>query len=498
MWPGGAGRGLAGSRRDRARGGCPWTWILVVPFLSVVGGARAANWDIEPRLRVAGSYTDNVGLAPSDEQSDYIAEVTPAIRLRGDGNRADVELAYRANSVIHREDSDRNRTYHRGAAEGTAELVRRHLFVDADVARVEGITASDSLVPDSDIFGSRDRDDVTTWGVGPRFVYGLGSFARLQARHRRSGTESDDRADSVTDSSFVGLSSGPVFNDWGWALSYERREQEEESVGPARLDEDRTFETARGELSLRAGAHTVLFAAGGTEDNEFETATGEAVDGDFWEAGLRWNPSRTVSMEASAGERFFGETGSFRLDVQGAVVSLRATYQETLTTRPEIESERASFLVRDEDGNIVLGPGGEPVTVAVSIPTVRDEVILEDRATIGLVWEHGYSRVSLDLIATEREFLESRTNESSEGVNLGYQWDRLTRTTVEAELGFTRLEVAPTEREDEFATARLGAVRDLDEDLDLSLDIEHSERDSTVPAREFDVNRVTLALEKVF
>lgn len=485
--------------RKRTRRPCRRACTLLLAALPASGVLHAAEWDIEPRVRVAGHYTDNVGLASSDPQEDYIAEVSPGVRLTGDGRYADVELAYRANSVVYREDSDRNETYHEAAAEGSTELIRRHLFLDANAARVEDITAEDELVPDSGIYGSGSRDDVTTWGVAPRFQYGLGSFARFRARYRREGVKSEDRIDSVTDSSSVQLSSGPVFNDWGWSLSYSRREQNEESGdGATELEEDRTFETARGEISLRAGAHTVLFVAGGREENEFRTAAGEATDGDFWEAGLRWSPSRTVNMEASVGERFFGETGSFRLEMQGPELSLNMAYQESLITRPEIQAERTSFLVRDEDGNIVLGPGGQPVTVAVPTPTIRDEVILEERATIGVAWEEGYSRLALDLIATDRLFLETNETELSEGGNILYQWDRLVRTTVELELGYRQLEFAPTGVEDEFVTARLGATRHLDDELELSLDLEHSERDSTAASRAYEVNRVTAALEKVF
>lgn len=485
-------RGAVGNRRRAP---------LVIAFAVVVAGppVEAANWSIEPGVRVSETWTDNFALSAEDPEDEWITEIAPTVRVSGEGRRVRLDLAYRLQHLLHVNEAERDGTNHRLNAAGDIELVRERLFFDADATRSLSTTGTAFTQPTSSVIASDQRRTVTTWSAGPRLQYPVGRLARLEAALRRSHVDfgSDAEGDSDSDRATVGLASGPLFTTWGWALDYERREESRDRRDE--VPEDTTFEQVRGELNLRAGAATQLFVAGGTEDNEFETAeAGDATDGDFWEAGFRWNPRRTVSLEMAAGERFFGETARASLNIRGSSLTVDLDYSESLVTAPQLEFERVNALLRDADGNLVIGPGGDPVTVAIDVPTVRDDVSLQQRAGARVRWSQSHTSISFALLATEREFQRDGTREETRQADLDLRWTRLTRTTLSAGIGLREQEFFETGREDEFASARLGATRQLRGDTELQLEYEYSTRDSTDGGRDYDNNRVTLALEVGF
>jgi len=488
---------MAASRHRAGTAGARLVAALVVIGASVPVGA--AEWRLEPGLRLSETWTDNFNLSDDDPESEWITEIAPGLRLSGEGRRAQVELAYRLRQLLHVEESERDSTNHQLNAAGDVELVRERLFFDADANRTLGTTGTAFTGPTSDVIASDQRRTVTTWSAGPRLQYPVGRFAELEATARRRhvdfGSDADGESDS--DSAGIGLASGPLFTTWGWALDYERREETREQTDQP--VEDTTFEQVRGELNLRAGAATQLFVAGGTEENEFETAeAGDPVDGDFWEAGLRWNPRRTVSLEMAVGNRFFGDTARASLDVRGSALSLQLNVSEDLVTTPQLQFERQTVLLRDSEGNLVIGPGGQPVTVAIDVPTVRDDVILQQRASARLGWSRSHTSITLALLATNREFQREGTTEDSRQIDLDIRWTRLTRTVLNAGIGLREQDFEDGISETEFASLRLGATRELRGDTRLSLDYEYAEQDSTGGGSDYDSNRVTLALEVGF
>lgn len=496
-----------GRRRSTGPRGHPPQAIgaLAVSLAAMTGPALAVagSWEIQPRIRVAEIWTDNVGLTAEDTEHEWITEVTPGVRVSGEGRRARLDLQYQVESLFHGRDNDRDRTNHEFAADGQVELVRRSLFLEADASRSRDIISSDGTGPGSSVFaaGQTDRE---AWGVGPRWRHDFGRAAGMEASYRRERVEFGTGAFGATDTDLVtaALVNGPVFTRWGWGVDYSRREEardRRDTVDADVTDEEIILEQVRGELSLRTGPASELFVVGGYEDNEFVTEVeGERIDGGLWEAGGRWNPRRNLALEAAVGERFFGETARASLRARGAALSIDLSYAEDLVTTSQVELQRAEQLVRDADGNLVLGPEGEPVTIAIGVPTVVDDVFEERRARGRLGWSRGSSDVRLSLLATEREFFGEGSTEDAHRVDLDWYWTRLARTTLVAGIGYSEQEFGDTDRVDDTRSLRLGARRELTTRVDGRLDYEGFIRDSTTDGAEYTVNRITLAVEARF
>lgn len=481
-----------------------WLRRAARPSLLALGlmlalSAEAGDWDVQPDIRISQTWTDNIDLVAEDPEEEWITEVAPGIRLTGEGRRSSAVLGYRLLRLFHVNDSDRDRVNHRVAGQGSVEVARERLFLDADVTRRERLSGPDAGVADTVVFRDDERETVTTLGGGPRVQHDLSRFARFDAAYRRERIDfgGDERDVSDIDRYTAGLSSGPQFSRWGWALAYSRRDESRDQAGRD-LQEIR-FEDVRGEINLRAGPATQLFAAGGYEDNEFTTAAGrETFDGSFWETGARWRPRRNVAVEAAVGERFFGETARASVTARGPALRVDLDYAEDLVTTPGLEFERTTVLFRDADGNIILDPDGTPVSGVVDVPTLRDDVMRQRRLSTRLGWERAHSDVALRLMTTEREFLLEGLTEDRQQADLDWRWTRLPRTTIRSGIGTSRQEFARSDRVDDVHTLRWRASRDLGRDADVALDLRHVRRDSNVDAADFRSNRVTLTLQKRF
>ena len=55
--------------------------LPVIIGIFIVTTTHAADWQVTPRVSMSETYTDNVTAAPSDEQSDFITEISPGVNL---------------------------------------------------------------------------------------------------------------------------------------------------------------------------------------------------------------------------------------------------------------------------------------------------------------------------------------------------------------------------------------------------------------------------------
>lgn len=499
-----AARGLRRVPVDarRRHGTGPYWWWILLPIVAApwVGLVQAADWDIEPNVRLAQTWTDNIELAAEDPQHEWITEVTPGLSVRGEGRRASLDLRYRYRNLFHAREPGRDRANHEIAADGTTELVRERLYFDASAVRIRDILSGDGVGPEGDVFGGGTRSTITTWGLGPRLQHEFGRTARMLTSYRREHVESSAAEATTTDSDLFAfaLTSGPLFTTWGWAADYSRREETRDSDND--VDDKVVLERVRGEINLRAAPATQLFVAGGYEQNRFESADDDTdIDGEFWEAGLRWRPSRRLALEVAGGERFFGKTARASLDIQGNELSIRLAYAEDLITTAQLLTDRAGQLVLDPDGNLVIGDDGQPITGVDGIPTVPDDVILQRRAEMRAGWTRGYSDLRMTVLAADREFQRLGISEQAHRADLSWTWTRMRRTALSAGVAYTYQEFAgEIGREDDTYALRLGASRNITTDMDLVLDYEGFVRDSSVDGAEYRVNQITLALEKRF
>jgi uncharacterized protein (PEP-CTERM system associated) len=471
---------------------------MLVAGLAGAGPAPAGEWELTPRIRVSETYTDNVTLAESGGEAEYITQVNPGLRLEGQGRRAELGLNYQMQNLFYTREPDRNSTYHQMGADGQLELLRRTLFVQADATRTQQILDATGTVPSSNLGISGARENVTTYGGGPLLKYALGSFAGARARYRADRVDyGDGDRNSTQHTTDASLTSGPRFNRVGWSLSYERREETiDRGAGET---SDSVLQRGRGELNVQLGARTQVFGAGGYEENEYPQALGQdPPEGSFWEAGLRWNPTRRTSLQGSYGERYFGETWSASFSHQGPELSMDLSYSENLVTQTELQFQRSQALVRDADGNLVLDPDGDPVVIEFAVPTLANEVFIQKRARAGVGWQAGPTRLGLSAFNEDREYQTRDQDEEAYGGSAQLDWDVAMRTDLELSGRWQKRTFATLDRTDTWWSARTQVRRRMADSMDVSASYEFVARDSDQGGQDYEAHTATVALTKTF
>jgi len=84
---------ITGTGGKRVKMTASYRWHIAFA-LALPAAATAAEWEIEPRVSVGASWTDNITLADSgQDESDWVTALRPGIALSLAGPRVTGELA---------------------------------------------------------------------------------------------------------------------------------------------------------------------------------------------------------------------------------------------------------------------------------------------------------------------------------------------------------------------------------------------------------------------
>ncbi|MEM6484917.1 MAG: TIGR03016 family PEP-CTERM system-associated outer membrane protein [Pseudomonadota bacterium] len=376
----------------------------------------SAEWVTQPAVSASSYYTDNVCLAPDDEEGKFVGIFTPSIRMSGTGARARMALQAAAQyNTLGDSDIRCNNQGFGGNLRNREAWVPRVNFaasVDAvDNWLVLDATARASQNPINP-FAAGGSENLNALGnTNITYQYGAGATISRQYRNnlnyllRYNYTEQynsvnvgfgDSQQDLVVfDAGMIPTATRLSFRV---AAQYQEVTFEEQGVLP-----EFTNRLARAELQsiFRLTRDWSLDAKVGEEDNVF-TSQSDDVDGSYWDAGVRWTPNARISVGAGYGERFFGNapradvsyrhkrsliTASYLRSVQFPR-NLRAGDQRDLPDN--IDPEDPSFLPGDDIGSI-------------STPTfVGNQPILNDRFILRYLFTARRTVFSLALSESEQ------------------------------------------------------------------------------------------------
>ncbi|HET9462812.1 MAG TPA: TIGR03016 family PEP-CTERM system-associated outer membrane protein, partial [Thiobacillus sp.] len=289
--------------------------------------ANALDWRFEPSVSAAATYTDNANQSANNPEDALILSVTPSFALRSEGSRrVQATLQYGLTGVARFGEGDSTDLYHNLNAIGKAELVEDFLFIDGSARISQELISLLGSPADSEINDS-NRATVGTYSLSPYIQKRLGTFANAQARYTQSGAFFDKNvaSDAISNGFDASLNSGTRFDDLSWGLAYSIRDvnNRDENVS------DSTFESATASLGYVLTRSFRVFGTVGQEWNDYLSTTD--TDGSSWSAGFGWSPSRRSSLEASIGERFFGDTYSVTARHRTRTSNWNLSYAEDLS-----------------------------------------------------------------------------------------------------------------------------------------------------------------------
>ncbi|MEM6604602.1 MAG: TIGR03016 family PEP-CTERM system-associated outer membrane protein [Pseudomonadota bacterium] len=375
----------------------------------------SAEWVTQPAVSASSYYTDNVCLAPDDEEGKFVGIFTPSIRMSGTGARARMALQAAAQyNTLGDSDIRCNNQGFGGFLRNREAWVPRINFagsVDAvDNWLVLDATARASQNPINP-FAAGGSENLNALGnTNITYQYGAGATISRQYRNnlnyllRYNYTEQynsvnvgfgDSQQDLVVfDAGMIPAATRLSFRV---AAQYQEVTFEEQGALP-----EFTNRLARAEVNsiFRVTDDWSLDARIGEEDNVF-TSQSDDVDGSYWDAGIRWAPNARVTVGVGYGERFFGNAPRADVSYRHKRSSLTASFLRSVQFPRNLRAGDQRDLPDNVDP---VDPGflpGDDIG-SISTPTfIGNQPILNDRFT--LRYDFTARRTNFSLALTESQ-----------------------------------------------------------------------------------------------
>jgi hypothetical protein len=433
----------------------------------VAAPAAAGSWRFEPDIQIGAGYSDNITLEDGDlKEEESFLELLPTLRLRYEGSRVNADLAYGLEHYIFERESDRDATYHEFNGNVQTELLPETLFLDLESLYSQTLINPLQVLAYSNVIDTGNRANFFAAAATPRFVRDLGSSLRLDATYRLGTVDYEDLGEDATledlDERTLAVTLGSRFTER--TLTWEARffDQIVEFQESASTE----YRIAEARLEYRVAPTVTLIGTGGTESDVRESQTRGSLDASLWTGGLRWEPSAQFTVEATAGERWFGTTYDFAMQYQGRSIEAGADYSESPLTVGQQLFQRP-----------VLDPPrpGDPIG---GIGRNTPELYLSKAGNAWVALQGRRNRVGVNAYHERRLFLTSNQFETEGGVRGDYRYILGPRTSVGTEITWQRIGYIASTRDDEFVTGSVTLTRQLGARTELELNVRHNRRTS--------------------
>jgi hypothetical protein len=252
-----------------------------------------------------------------------------------------------------------------------------------------------------------------------------------------------------------------------------------------------TLERASLDAGYRLTQEFSIVGLVGTEDNEFQRNSTDTVNGAYWNAGFRWQPTIQNSLELRAGKRDFGDVVAFNWAYTGSQLRLDAGYSEDVTTTATLILNRDAIAVGD-DGAPVLNPGN---------PDLTGGAFVSKRFTSGVGYQLANTSFAFGAFHQDREYLDNQGDEESTGARIDIVSTVSARTDINIGAEFRdetlRILDSPVRDFEDAQTWVVEAawIRTLGRNLGLRISVAHREaKFSGGDEGDYDEDRVALQL----
>ncbi|MDB4476043.1 TIGR03016 family PEP-CTERM system-associated outer membrane protein [bacterium] len=485
--------------------------IGVLPLSTI----HAAEWTKGASVALGSYYSDNICLQPDDKEGKAVGTVTPSVNLRGEGARARASLSgsveYNTLAESSLTCSGRGQNFNnreafvpRLSALGELEAIENWLVFDASAQASQNAINPFAAGGDDNLNGVGNTNVTYRWGVGATIDRRLSEVWRLLL-----GYNYNEQYNSVSRALGDSQEDRVVF-DFGMNPATSRF-----SAGLAGRYSEVTFDGSTGQepfvnklssvelrTALQVSDSWQLNALAGQEDNVFLSNVPE-IDGNYWDAGVRWAPNSRVEVTAGYGERFFGETPRFSISYRHKRSSLRASYDRDLQFPRNIRAADGGLdpgdpLVPDVD------LPGDPVGGAGDPTFIGQTPVLNERFTLN--YRFNARRTTISLTASDSQ--QTRAQDGRQGSFRNFS-AAVTRSLSSGLSAFGRLSYRESEganSDDSIDLARgfetwrgtLGLNQRLSSKTSMALAYAYIDQQSVNDFRSFVENRVTLTLRYNF
>ncbi len=448
--------------------------------------AAAVEWEVEPSIDLAESYTDNLSLQPDGQEVDeFVTEVLPAIRINGIGKQFEVDFEYRLQGLFFSRQDELDEVLDYSRTRGRATLLGESLFIDFAGSLNQQIINPDGRIGISAVSQTGNRSEVGNFSVNPYFQRTIGSATTVQFGYNYGLVEYDDvsLSDSESNGYFATIAGGPPRSAWSWKLTGTDATIDYDSGAEVQL------QRVGAEIAWKPGGKTAIFVGGGDENNEFNQLIGaRKIDGAYWNVGLRGQLDKLTTFSISAGEEHFGDSYQFKLLREAGQLTTDISYLEETTT-----------IGRQQQGYEALFQFLTNIT-GVELPSSGAEVYVRKRLSGVATLQLARSKLRLNVYDENRDYLTTAAGDSDgvSGAAVSWTWTTKPRNEFSVDLGWQRFELRTNSNNPEDVRFQVRFRREIRDGLYVNFRAWANSRFGTVARSEYDERAVSIGIGKVF
>lgn len=444
------------------------------------GDRQGQSFLFAPSLSLRQTISDNVTLAPDDEETDLATTLIPAVSYCQNIPRLTASFDYQAELIHYADDSSRNDIFHQANASATATILRDRLFLDVSGDFDQQPESFDSPFATDNELITGNRTDALRFEVSPRFIQGLGPLGTSVTRYAfRTAQFSDSDQDTRSHTASFRLTSPQAADPLSWIASVRSERVQTDRTGARGDTED--LDDAFLELGYRISGGLSVLGRAGLETVNRRDGSIDRFGGEYWEAGLRWSDPNT-RLEARYGNRFFGDTFSASIRRESGPLSLSARYSETQEIR------QANTGIPNDQRDLFRAIFGE-------IP--ENQVVINKRLNLSASYETALSTIEVTGFDERRDFVTSGGERQRTGLDTSWRWRLFTRTTLTPRVTWERVDQRDGAESEQYGL-RMSVARMLTPSMQAGLTLRHQERDSNQGTDEFVENALVLEITRLF
>ena len=432
---------------------------------------HAAKWDVSKSVSLNEVYTDNLRLANSGKESDFITQVTPSISVNGKGARASVNFSGSLRYDTGGRSSGSVTPNLRGKA--NTELVRDHFFVDATASITQNAIDPYGDIAVDNINKTGNVTTIYQFSVSPYYKIRIEDVGDLNVRYRYTDTSHSEGAASGSGKSqftadFNAASKSSKFT-WGFNTN---ASSSSNSGGS-----NSNFGSANFTWGYQVNRRWQVNGSVGRDSNDYQS-TRSSISGFSWTLNTNWTPNPRTSLRIGYGGRYFGSTPTLDFSYKSRRSTIKLGYSRTVT---DANTQLDALAIDPVTGQIY------PVAV------LTNDVYVDERFT-GSYSLQG-RRTTLTLSGTQSKQIYENSPKASELTKLGLSLSRSLSGKVSANAGVNWYQ------QDKAATAsaqtwqgNIGLTVKLGRKTSMNVGYSYNKRDDDVPANSYEENRANIGL----
>jgi uncharacterized protein (PEP-CTERM system associated) len=288
------------------------------------------RWTVAPSIDVRETYTDNAFVGSFEPRSDWVTQVTPAIRIDGRSPRLTAHLNYAPSALFYANNKEANDVANFLDAFARLEAVEKFFFVEGAANVTQNFITPFAAQPGDLTINTPNRFETRTLSLSP-YVRHEGRDLEYELRNRNIWTSSNSAGlGKFRTERWTGQLTRPV-RLFGATLEFDSSNiSYYDSLVERPEDKSRLY---RGRLYYQPDPAWRLSASAGSEENNYVLQQMQRTS--IYGAGLAWRPSPRTSADLAYENRFFGPSRLARFAHRSRLSDWSLTYSRNTSTFQE-------------------------------------------------------------------------------------------------------------------------------------------------------------------